>query len=487
VLEFPEVFDRGGFDAIVGNPPFQGGMKISGSLGDGYRRYLVAWLANNVRGSADLVAYFFLRAVGLLRSRGFCGLIATNTLAQGDTREVGLEQLTERGMTIYRAIASQPWPGGATLEMATVWMTPAEWKGAKDLDRAPTTAITPELTVRTRVSGAPRQLAANRRQSFIGWYVLGMGFVLTPEEAQEMIRADARNEEVVRPYLVGEDLNRRPDASPARWVIDFRDWSEAKAAEYALPFERVERLVKPERAKTKRRANRDRWWQFGETRPSLRRSLRGLDRCIVITRVSSVVQPVFASTDQVISEATVVFARDGTEFFGFLASSFHWWWVVTRSSTLETRVRYTPTDCFETIPQPHELRIGELGAELDEHRSALMLDRQEGLTKTYNRVHDPAEEADDVERLRELHVELDHAVRDSYGWDDLDLDHGFHETKFGLRYTFAPLPRQEVLDRLLELNHERYADEVRRGLHGKPGKKQAKPAPAGAMTLDLDA
>ena len=113
-----------------------------------------------------------------------------------------------------------------------------------------------------------------------------------------------------------------------------------------------------------------------------------------------------------------------------------------------------------------------------------MLDRQEGLTKTYNRVHDPDEHADDIVRLREIHVALDYAVRDAYGWDDLDLGHDFHETKFGTRYTFAPVPRQEVLDRLLELNHERYAEEVRQGLHAKPkGKGRRKAAPAGAMTL----
>lgn len=116
-----------------------------------------------------------------------------------------------------------------------------------------------------------------------------------------------------------------------------------------------------------------------------------------------------------------------------------------------------------------------------------MLDRQEGLTKTYNRVHNPDEHADDIVRLREIHVELDHAVRDAYGWSDLDLGHGFHETKLGTRFTFAPIPRQEVLDRLLELNHERYAQEVRQGLHAKAkGKGKAKAAPAGAMTLGFD-
>ena len=116
-----------------------------------------------------------------------------------------------------------------------------------------------------------------------------------------------------------------------------------------------------------------------------------------------------------------------------------------------------------------------------------MLDREEGLTKTYNRVHDPDEQAGDVVRLRELHVELDLAVRDAYGWADLDLGHGFHETKFGTRFTFAPGPRQEVLDRLLALNHTRYAEEVSQGLHGNPkAKGKRKATPAGSMAMELD-
>jgi len=116
-----------------------------------------------------------------------------------------------------------------------------------------------------------------------------------------------------------------------------------------------------------------------------------------------------------------------------------------------------------------------------------MLDRMEGLTKTYNRVHDPEESSDDIVELREIHVALDHAVRDAYGWDDLDLDRDFHETKFGTRFTFALAPRQEVLDRLLELNHERYADEVRRGLHGKSKSKGMRKSQAeGAMSFGFD-
>ena len=67
-----------------------------------------------------------------------------------------------------------------------------------------------------------------------------------------------------------------------------------------------------------------------------------------------------------------------------------------------------------------------------DHRRQVMLSRQEGLTKTYNRFHDPDESAADIQKLRDLHVEMDKAVAAAYGWSDLDLGHGFHETKQGI-------------------------------------------------------
>lgn len=486
VLEFPEVQAQGGFDAIVGNPPFQGGKKITGALGTQYRDFLVKWLAGGVRGSADLVAYFYLRAARLLARNGGFALIATNTVAQGDTREVGLDQLAGDGMTIYRAISSEPWPGGANLEMAAVWARRGGWASAVTLDRVHVAAITSSLRPRSRVDGPAYRLRTNRGRSFIGSVVSGIGFVLNPSDADALIAANTRNRDVVRPYLVGEDLNRRPDGSPARAVIDFRDWPESRAREYPEPFQVVDRLVRPERAKVNREKYRRLWWQFAEQVPGLYRAIRGLERCIAITLVSKVVQPMFVPTGIVYGHALAVFAYDDDAHFGLLSSGFHWWWAVTHGSTMRTDIRYTPSDCFETFVQPKlSPAVGDIGCQLDEHRSALMLDRQEGLTKTYNRVHDPEDLSDDIVRLREIHTELDYAVRDAYGWTDLDLGHDFHPTKFGVRYTFAPVPRQGVLDNLLELNHERYAEEVRQGLHGKNGGNRAKAAPAEALTLDV--
>ena len=107
-----------------------------------------------------------------------------------------------------------------------------------------------------------------------------------------------------------------------------------------------------------------------------------------------------------------------------------------------------------------------------------MIDRQEGLTTTYNRFHNPKDKSADTNRLRELHVEMDNAVAAAYGWSDLDLGHGFHETPQGVRFTISEATRREVLSRLLQLNHERYEEEVRQGLHEKDKKKAKEEQPA---------
>jgi hypothetical protein len=213
-------------------------------------------------------------------------------------------------------------------------------------------------------------------------------------------------------------------------------------------------------------------------------------RILVLTRVSKVVQPVFAAADQVVSDAVVVFNYDDAGHFGILSSSFHWWWAVTYASTMRTDLRYTPSDCFDTFPQPMVTRaITAAGKALDAHRAKMMIVNGEGLTRTYNRVRDPNDHRSDVETLRRLHVELDYALADAYGWADLDLDHGFHETSQGARYTIGPATRTEVLDRLLELNHQRHAAEqaatpARLARAKKAAKKAASPLPGTVSLFD---
>jgi hypothetical protein len=477
-LEFPEVFldrDRPGFDALVGNPPFLGGKRISGPYGRTYREHLVRTVAGGRTGNADLVSYFFLRASQVVREGGTVGLLATNTIAQGDTREVGLDWLTAQGWTILRAVKSRPWPGDATVEVAQLWLYHGKWGSPPTLDAKHVKLITTALEPGSRATGKPYRLHSAEKRSFQGSILATDGFILSPEEAKSLLDADARNADVVMPYMNGEDLNSRPDCTASRYVINFRDWPLERAAEYAQPLAIVRERVMPEVLRKVEEAKRNgsksylgwdkRWWQFWNVRGNLYLTINSMKRVLVVAGISKTVQPVLLPNDTVFNQKTVVFAYDDDAHFGLIASGPHYWWTLTYSSSLRSDLNYAPTDCFETFPQPELTdHVSQIGAALDAHRRQLMLNRWEGLTATYNRVHNPKEEAEDIAKLRELHVQLDYAVLAAYGWDDLDLDHDFWETRQGTRFTIGPDARQEILDRLLELNHERHAEEVRLGL-----------------------
>jgi hypothetical protein len=292
-----------------------------------------------------------------------------------------------------------------------------------------------------------------------------MGFVLEPDEAQRLLDKDSRNREVLFPYLNGEDLNSRWDQSPSRWVINFHDWPLERAMEYPDCFAIIERLVKPERTRKKENGSfqlryplYERWWQFADKRPELYATIAGLDRILVVSRVSKFLGITPAPAGWVYNERLAVFTN--YRLFPILQGTAHEWWMLKYGSTLETRPMYTPSDCFEPFPFPTRLDTLEIiGERYHAHRRDIMTTRREGLTTTYNRFHSPHEVSHDIATLRALHVEMDHAVAAAYGWTDLDLGHGFHETKQGIRYTISEPARRTVLDRLLALNHEHYAAE----------------------------
>ncbi|WP_205324999.1 Eco57I restriction-modification methylase domain-containing protein [Glycomyces sp. YM15] len=489
-LVFPEVIEAGGFDAIIGNPPFLGGQKLTGSLGTAYREYLVEQIGRRVRGSADLVAYFLLRANDLLSGGGQIGIIATNTLGQGDTREIGLDRVVSEGGSIRTAIKSEPWPSaGAVLEYCGVSISKVAVSdsGERYLDRARIKLrITTSLEIESRAVGQPERLAENASLAFIGSYVLGMGFTMEEERARALIEIDQRNEDVLYPYLNGQDLNQRPDSSASRWIINFHGWAEEQARSYPDCFEQVERLVKPERQRRKPDGTlavpgpaHKYFWRYERWRPEMLEAIATLDRVCVITLVSKVVMPVMVPTGQVFAHRLGVFASDDPALLAFLSSASHYWWALSKSSTMKADLNYAPTDVIETLPRPElssELRV--LGVRLDSERRELMLARQAGLTDTYNMVHDRANADPDILNLREIHRLIDIEACRCYGWDDLipELAHDHYETRQGDRYTIAPGPRQEILDRLLEENQRRYAEEVKQGLHlkGKAAKKTAK-------------
>lgn len=474
-LEFPEVFaGGGGFDAMCMNPPFMGGQKISGVLGDDYRAWLGAYVAGGVRGSADLSALFLRRAAVLLGKKAIVGTLATNTIAQGDTRTVGLEALLKGHWVVTRAVSSRPWPGAANLEIAEVWLGVPGVVATPILDGGLVTAIDASFREPSRVVGPALALRCLKNQYSNGSALRGAGFVIDEVTARAML-VEPCYADVIKPYLNADELYSVPTPSSDKWAVCFWGWTHERAGQYPQALGLVEERVRPQRNLLDDAKLKSQWWLYERPRLALYRRLATMSRTLLIGRVTKTVLPIWVPSDAVFSDSSTVITYDDDGHFGLLSSAFHWWWAVTRSSTMRRDTRYAPTDCFVNFPQPLDLSgVAPVGRTLHEHRAAMMLDRQLGMTATYNLVIDESCSDQDVEDLRCLHRELDEAVAHAYGWDDLVLDHDFYETKWGPRYTVGSIVRQEILDRLLELNHERYAEEVAQGLHDKGAKKTKK-------------
>lgn len=536
-LEFADVFSEGGFDAIVGNPPFVGGKKITTASDEDHRNYVVRRLANGQRGSADLCAYFFLRAADLTRSKGCVGLLATNSIAEGDTREIGLDKLLSpiEGRppiaVAYRAVKSLKWPSkSANLECAKLWMCIGSYNGPKQLGGEIVQTISALLDSESG-SRIPFRLSMPFQTSFIGSFLRGNGFVVEPEAAALLLQEEPGLLDVLRPYLNGDDLNNELGQLPSRWVVTFHDWplgrfgqklplsneeiaatvrslnpsrSEAwfpsmqsvwldpdsgadesemiqkrwlqmgvvpidyplpVAADYASALRIVEEHVKPYRTGLPRKSAIDqshasRWWRFANTRPELYATIRPLRRCLCRSAVSQYHNFAWVPTDIVMSHATVVIASDRDAMFAAVQSMWHQVWTEEYSSSLETRQRYTPSDCFETFPLPELTdEMDALGKALDDARRAAMDARQIGLTAVSKLMHNPTVRDADIEALRQAVSANDAAVSAAYGWEDLDLQHGFYDLGRGPRFTVSPAARKEMLRRLLAENHRRYAEE----------------------------
>lgn len=482
-FEFPEVFPQGGFNAFIGNPPFLGGKRISTNFGENYLSYMKnKW--SHTAGSSDFCAYFFLQSYNLLSRGSYLGLIATNTISQGDTREVGLDYLVSLKAKIIRAYPSLSWPGSAGVSVSVVFISKGDYQGFIFLDDKIVEGISPFLD-ETHLSTKPLVLQENKGKCYGGTNVRGLGFTLSVHEAQRLIAKDSKNAEILFPYINGEDLNSSTQQSPSRWIINFFDWEIEKAKTYKDCFDIVHEKVKPQRDLVNRKVYREIWWQYAEKQKSLYESLKSLDKVIVVGLTSKYHSFVFEPTNMVFDQTLIVFLFTDFGHFAMLQTSLHTEWVLKYGSTLETRPRYTPTDCFHTFPFPRDVNsLHDIGREYYEQRRQLMLSRQEGLTSTYNRFHNPKESTEDVVRLRELHIQMDKAVLITYGWDDLDLGHDFYVVTQGVRFTISEPARRELLLRLLKLNHKRHEEEKKAELGKQNEVKKARKSKKSNLTSD---
>lgn len=336
----------------------------------------------------------------------------------------------------------------------------------------------------------PCRLIENISRSFIGSVILGTGFLIEPSEAAKLISDNPKNKEVLQPYLSGADLNGDPKQRPSRWAINFHDWELEKARLYPECFSLVDTLVRPQREIVKRAVYRDRWWQYAEKCMRLYETIHKKNRVLVVAQTSKTVAFAFVPSSYVFSMMAVVFDVDQYADFAVYQSTLHNVWAWKYASTLKSDLRYVPTDIAETFPRPiwgigrAKLQdIEPIGKLYHEHREALMNQVGLGLTNIYNLFHTrdltpervakvskkSPEEAEagyvGIIELRRLHVELDTAIRDAYGWNDLNLGHDFIEVETlpendRVRYTLSPDARKEILKRLLALNHQRAEEQT---------------------------
>jgi hypothetical protein len=349
----------------------------------------------------------------------------------------------------------------------------------------------------------PKVLTKNAGKSFQGSIVLGMGFTFDDTdtkgvatklvEMRQLIEMNSNNAEVIFPYIGYSEVANDPTLSYHRYVINFGGRSEEQCKQsWPELMSIVETKVKPERMAQNDRGAKEKWWQFIRPRPELHAAISKIGRVLVAGSQASS-QYVFAFLPQgmVYSSNLSIVAADTYSAFATLQSGIHEAWARFFMSTLEDRLAYTPTTCFEPFPfienwDAHPA-LEAAGKAYYEFRADLMVRNDEGLTKTYNRFHDPEENDPDILKLRELHADMDRAVLDAYGWSDipteceflLDYEDDEEETssrrKKPWRYRWPDEVREEVLARLLELNAVRAKEEVRSGaaVTKKRSRKQA--------------
>jgi hypothetical protein len=470
-VEFPEVFARGGFDVFAGNPPFLGGRRISFRLGESYYSQLQAlypWAA----GTTDLCVYFLRRACSLLRDKGLTGFVLSDIITQGDSRESGLVHLCASGFRIICGQSSRHWPGTAGVKIVDCHMFKGTWEARANFDAVEVDAISSHFRPEEQRLD-PLPLEENQGVSFSGHYLMGQGFLVTPDEAETLIQKNQANADVIFDYIKGDELNNTPHQTIALKAINFgfRDLPEIENT-YPEALEIVRQRVKPERDLVRRDANRERWWRYAEARPGLADAVSQLDHVLLQPYTAKYVMPSRYTSHCVYAHPLVVIVDARPARFACLQCSFHTLWVWAYCATNLDLIAYTANRVLETYPFPSFGKtLAEVGQQYSDFRDQLRLSQSVSLTEIYNRFHDRGEKSEDIARLRALHEEMDQAVAAAYGWSDLDLGHGFHATKQGERYTLSEPARRTVLDRLLALNHHRYAEELKAGLHEKGAKK----------------
>ena len=518
-LEFPEVFSagKGGFDAFVGNPPFVGGQLLSGTFGSTFQNYLVDFVSFEERSSVDLVVFFFLHAFRMLRPGGCMGLLARRSISEGKNREAGLTQLIADSGVIYCANTNIKWPGKASVIVHHIHIAKRDWAGRCELNSEFVSTISSDLT--DTEFWEAQKIDENLNRIFQGTILLGEGFKIDEAAAQEFLASDGSYENVVLPFIGGSEVNKDPQYNPACWVINFWDWAKERAENFQKAFEIVENQVRPGRLAQKDKGAKANWWLHLRPRPELYHAIgrggllskhpsgwsserKALSQVLVIsTGVTKYPAFTFLPGNYIYSNKLCVLADDRYEIFAVLSSDIHSVWAWAQKTSLGGDLHslvYAHGNIFETFPFPAgfldngDTELERLGKALFDRRQSMMEARKKGLTKLYNDFHDQEDRAEDIVAMRDLQSKVNELVRDKYGWQDIELECGFHEVGYlpdghNTRFTVSETARRDILRRLSKLNRARYEAEnsesnAKASNNGKP--REASSVSASRSNID---
>ena len=452
-------------DVIIGNPPFLGAKRLKPERGVDYVN-AVRRTYPDVPGMADYCVFWFRKAHDHLPActnedpvAGRAGLVGTQNIRSNKSREGGLDHIAQTG-TIVEAVDNQPWSGDAEVHVSIanwvktqnskllpkhrrLWVEVDPPKEREKIRRASAVPahkdyelayrdgpfINSALSTDTDISHK-QPLRCNRRpkRSFQGKILGYAGFLLNPSEALDIAENSA---DVVSPILTGREL--LDDFQIRRWVIDFRNMSMREATRYPAAFEHCRRFVMPdvvqsyERAlarksemATARKEHVNRWWQFWNRRDELNEVLARVSRYITCSRVTRRPVMVFLSSGICPSDALQVFAFEDDYSFGILQSNLHFEWF-RKSSRLkvETDLRYSSRDVFETFPWPQcpsrqiVLSVALAARKLRSLRAEITTESAGGLRQAYRVLELPGTHA-----LKDAHEDLDQCVRRAYGFSE---------------------------------------------------------------------
>ena len=415
-------------NAIIGNPPFLGGKHMRIALSDQYIDKVFHCFPD-VKDSVDFCVYWFRLAHQHINEQGRVGLVATNSVSQGKSRVAALDYITQNNGYIHEAVSTQPWSGEAKVHVSIInWckQPPKQYY----LDDQTVSHINSALKSTVDVSQAVK-LQANLNKCFQGVIPNGKGFLITEEQVQQWIKADVKNQEVLKLFSMGANLAKNPHGTPERWIIDFNDMSIEDASDYQLPFEHVKATIPLERQNNRNEKLKINWWKYEGKRIEMRKAISSLSYYFTVPRVSKWAIFIPAPLNWLPGDLNMVIASDDFYILGILTSKIHRLWVKAQSSTLKGDTRYTNTTCFETFPFPQspDLKlVAEIRAQaekLHEYRSQQMESKQWGITTLYNKFFN-----EPTSQLYKLHQQLDKLVMQTYNFQ----------------------PNDDILEKLLTLN-----------------------------------